>query len=711
MAENIGALILPIGADASQFNRSINDVKAAFKELSNTIASTPFNLVTDKQKLQLNALKETLTVLTTDVKAFGEAVKIPENSILGLTNRIAELNKKKISLDAKTSASEIARLTKEIEKLTAQKNNIDNLGRAVSQIGASSQTAFKKVQDSSKGARTALTSLSLVAQDAPFGFIAIQNNLPSLIQSFGELQRTSGGTKGALGQLASALKGPAGLFLAFSAVTAAVTFAIQKYGSFGAAVDELFGKVDPLRNTIDRINKSFEDYSKNLQSNSEITKLAEKNQAGLIQTVEILSRKATDLSLSEQERGKYLNQLKEIDSTYFSQLNTGADNVDKIKKATDQYTQSLIANSTVKAYQSQLDAIEAQIAPLTVLREQLKENKRLAEIQDKFNQKVIAQSAKLGGGAAAAGLGDPIGAATKKLDENAASLENLYKQRDRFIAGLTESIDNLKNVVKPITEPITGDAGPGDGVDKEWERMQGLIAKSNERLAEYYAKQLQIQADKNLQNKLKADADAYKLLEQSVLGANEANAEFGIGLQNQIQGIDTTYANAAIATGQIIQRFRDAQMSGANEFARIQEQIKSFDKLKSSIESNLTKPFRDFFDELLTNGKVSFDGFVELAKDAFKRILAQAIASGIANLIASLLSGGITTGLGKLGAAKRISATLSGLGKVGGLFGSANFSGVQGSSMQMAGAVNLTLRGSDLVASINRTNSTINRVG
>ena len=40
-----------------------------------------------------------------------------------------------------------------------------------------------------------------------------------------------------------------------------------------------------------------------------------------------------------------------------------------------------------------------------------------------------------------------------------------------------------------------------------------------------------------------------------------------------------------------------------------------------------------------------------------------------------------------------------------------NFAGVQGGGMQMAGAVNLTLRGSDLVGSINRTNSTINRVG
>jgi hypothetical protein len=161
----------------------------------------------------------------------------------------------------------------------------------------------------------------------------------------------------------------------------------------------------------------------------------------------------------------------------------------------------------------------------------------------------------------------------------------------------------------------------------------------------------------------------------------------------------------------IYKRFKDAQMSGANEFARLQEQIKQFNTLKDSIENNLTRPFRDFFDELLENGKVSFDGFVQLAKDAFKRILAQALASGIANLIAAALSGGGTLALGKLGAAKGIAGTLSGLGKIGGLFGSANFGGVQAGPMQMAGAVNLTLRGSDLVASINRTNSTINRVG
>ena len=302
MAENINALILPIGADPSQFNQSLNSVKAAFKDLSALIAATPFNLVTDKQKEQLSGLERTFKTLGGDLKNFGKEVEFPANSIAGLDKRIAELNKRKISLDAttssaeiasitqqvekliekknginslgktlvqafvapansiagldkrisdlnkrkinldaKTSAAEIARLTKEIEKLTSQRNNIDALGASVNKIGSSSGSGLKKTEDASKNATRALTSLSLVAQDLPFGFIGIQNNLPAVFQTFGELSAGAKGLRGALAQIGSALVGPAGLFLAFSVVTSAITYAIKEYGSLTNAVNVLFG--------------------------------------------------------------------------------------------------------------------------------------------------------------------------------------------------------------------------------------------------------------------------------------------------------------------------------------------------------------------------------------------------------------------------------------------------------------------------------------
>jgi chromosome segregation ATPase len=645
MAENVNALILPIGADATQFKKSIKEVEDRIQELSSTIKNTPFNLVSEKQKLELNALKETLVELQTDVINTGQA--------------------------------------------------------------------FDKNSASVKKAGRALTSLSLIAQDAPFGFIGIQNNLPALIQSFGDLTTTSGGVKGALSQIGSALIGPAGLFLAFSAVTAAVTYAIKEYGSLSNAVDVLFGANS---NAI----KSQNDFNKALLDAGSST-------GAQIAKINILVRTIQNENTSQKDRLAAYRELKRVNPDVVAGIDeqnlSTAKSIKLIGENAKAQLEFIKLQTRATAISKTLDGLEGRRFEANgkynaARKEQINLEEKLAAIDQKkaLGKALTAQERTLDAQRKLVQLdyAQNVKEARDEISQITTEQENWYKSLEPLIGGISKissEAETLNNNLKDLRDTQKDSAKATNKEDAEWERMQGLIAKSNQRLAEYYAKQLQIQADKNLQNKLKADADAYKLLEQSVLGANEANAEFGIGLQNQIQGIDTTYANATIATGQIIQKFRDAQMSGANEFARIQEQIKSFDKLKSSIESNLTKPFRDFFDELLTNGKVSFDGFVELAKDAFKRILAQAIASGIANLIASILSGGATAGLGKLGVASGISGILSGLGKTGSLFGSANFSGVQGGAMQMAGAVNLTLRGSDLVASINRTNSTINRVG
>ncbi len=70
-----------------------------------------------------------------------------------------------------------------------------------------------------------MSNLGRVVQDAPFGFIAIANNLDPLLQSFQQLQKTSGGTTGALKSLLGSLTGPGGIALALSAVTSAITFA------------------------------------------------------------------------------------------------------------------------------------------------------------------------------------------------------------------------------------------------------------------------------------------------------------------------------------------------------------------------------------------------------------------------------------------------------------------------------------------------------
>jgi hypothetical protein len=129
-------------------------------------------------------------------------------------------------------------------------------------------------------------------------------------------------------------------------------------------------------------------------------------------------------------------------------------------------------------------------------------------------------------------------------------------------------------------------------------------------------------------------------------------------------------------------------------------------------------PVESLFTNFLQTGKFAFKEFAQSILKAISQIVGKIIATGVVTLLASLFIPGFGAAGGGIG--KTLLSGITGaLGFGGGGFGGAggtrvaqpNFGGVSGGGMQMAGAVNLTLRGSDLVGSINRTNATINRVG
>jgi ABC-type transporter Mla subunit MlaD len=80
-------------------------------------------------------------------------------------------------------------------------------------------TAVQKAAKPTSDATNTLSNLSRVAQDAPYGFIGIANNLNPLLESFQRLQKESGGTGNALKSMAAGLMGPAGIGLALGAVS------------------------------------------------------------------------------------------------------------------------------------------------------------------------------------------------------------------------------------------------------------------------------------------------------------------------------------------------------------------------------------------------------------------------------------------------------------------------------------------------------------
>jgi hypothetical protein len=103
----------------------------------------------------------------------------------------------------------------EINYLNTQ---IKNLEGTIAGINAQ----MNKVGRPAGDATNALMNLSRVAQDAPYGFMGIANNLNPLLESFQRLQKESGSGANALKSLVSGLMGPAGLGLALGVVSSVV---------------------------------------------------------------------------------------------------------------------------------------------------------------------------------------------------------------------------------------------------------------------------------------------------------------------------------------------------------------------------------------------------------------------------------------------------------------------------------------------------------
>ena len=117
------------------------------------------------------------------------------------------------------------------------------VGRSMGEVGKSSDMAGN-----------ALMNLGRIAQDAPFGFIGITNNINPMLESFQRLKAETGSTGSALKALAGGLMGGAGLGLAVSVVTGLLTVLAQN-GFFRTkkAADEAAESAKKYKDTVNGI--------------------------------------------------------------------------------------------------------------------------------------------------------------------------------------------------------------------------------------------------------------------------------------------------------------------------------------------------------------------------------------------------------------------------------------------------------------------------
>jgi hypothetical protein len=250
-------------------------------------------------------------------------------------------------------------------------------------------TEAKKTGEALKGtlnngaaqAGQSLTNLSRIAQDAPFGFIGIANNLNPLVESFGRLKAETGSTGGALKALVAGLSGPAGLGLAFGVVTSAISFAQIGF-------DRWTGSTKKAKEQINELKKAQEDFVKSIdaaKSGALSTGLA------LQSYVDI----AKNGQLPLEQRNEALKQANQILGKHGELLTLTNIETAAATKEVELYTNALIAQAVAQKY---VDDLAKNIVERTKLQKDLtaatieynKTQKDLKDAQIRADQAVRA---------------------------------------------------------------------------------------------------------------------------------------------------------------------------------------------------------------------------------------------------------------------------------------------------------------------------------
>lgn len=153
------------------------------------------------------------------------------DAVASLNELSQQLKKFEKGVKDATNGSDLLAFNK---SLTETKAKMEVLNASLNPITA--QT--KNLATGSNQAAQALTNVGRVAQDLPFGFMGIQNNLNPLLESFQRLKAETGSGKEAIKALGSSLIGAGGLGLALSLVSGAILIYQNGIAGFNSKTKE-----------------------------------------------------------------------------------------------------------------------------------------------------------------------------------------------------------------------------------------------------------------------------------------------------------------------------------------------------------------------------------------------------------------------------------------------------------------------------------------
>jgi hypothetical protein len=290
-------------------------------------------------------------------------------------------------------------------------NGLNQASQSVTNFG----TQIAKVTKPTGDATQSLINLSRIAQDAPYGFMGIANNLNPMLESFQRLQKETGSATSALSAMISGMMGPAGLGLALGVVSSLVVAFSSNLHGHASAADEAKKAQDDFTKSLDDASKKAAEQASNLNT--------------LIQIAQ--SANATD-----QQRASALNSVKEalskVNKDYASHIQTVGDAEEAVK----QYTKALIQQAIVQRFQNELADKSVDLAKTQLSLEQSQANLQKTRTE-------LPQSSGIGASMELQAVSneDKLGYATKSVNDQIEKQNVLLKERKDLQTNLDRAIE------------------------------------------------------------------------------------------------------------------------------------------------------------------------------------------------------------------------------------------------------------------------------
>ena len=222
-------------------------------------------------------------------------------------------------------------------------SNINQTINATNNLGES----LKKMPDVTGKAALALNNLSRIAQDAPYGFMGISNNLNPLLESFQRLQKESGSTGNALKSMVALLSGPAGIGLAVGVASSLIV-------KFGDNIADFFSKLGTGSVKIVALGEELKKTSEFLKKIDEERGKTTESVAKEAANVEVLVAQYGKNNTTLQEREGIINKLKSVSPEYFGGLDKENTSIQQLNNSYQQYIGNLQQVITARLLEAEL---------------------------------------------------------------------------------------------------------------------------------------------------------------------------------------------------------------------------------------------------------------------------------------------------------------------------------------------------------------------